>query len=335
MTALRAGIWADGGAGVGFGHLSRCCAVAQALARLGADTAIFTVDPQSTAYVTVQGVPAQSETSFAEFAFACARTEIALIDSYRLSQTDWAALDAVSPVIAAFDDWHTNDLPVDVVINSLPGADQGRYRVRPGTRYLLGPQYVALRAIITQLQPHSVRGDVRRILISLGGGGSRGLVYEVAAVAAQCYPLAAITATVGPFDEMDSFAVPSLELLRMPDDFAQRMRDADILICGGGQTLCEAAALGTPAVGLCLGAEQRENLASMAQLGGCLAVFPERPDRPIDPKTLGPVLLELRHRGSRQRCSAASRQIVDGRGRDRIAAVLTAMAEQKRIACPK
>ena len=51
----RAVFWADSGPGVGFGHLTRCCSVAQELQKSGTEVCVFTPDPRGVAYAQSLG----------------------------------------------------------------------------------------------------------------------------------------------------------------------------------------------------------------------------------------------------------------------------------------
>jgi spore coat polysaccharide biosynthesis predicted glycosyltransferase SpsG len=99
-----------------------------------------------------------------------------------------------------------------------------------------------------------------------------------------------------------------------PPELAPLMAAADLAVCAGGQTTYELAAMGLPAVALCIADNQRINLDALAQVPTLLL---------SDAAALSSTVRALAaDRTQQQRLSQRGRALVDGRGADRVAAAL-------------
>jgi spore coat polysaccharide biosynthesis predicted glycosyltransferase SpsG len=140
---------------------------------------------------------------------------------------------------------------------------------------------------------------------------------RLARIAATAFPLAHVT-VVGR-DGPTSVAWPDrCDVRQAPADYPDLVRHADVIICGGGQSLIEAAAVGTPAAALLLGDDQFRQRAAMIAAGAAADGGDWRTTN-ADAELQG-ALESLRDAGSRTRMSSRGRALVDGRGADRLAA---------------
>src|SRR5262249_61873295 len=74
-------------------------------------------------------------------------------------------------------------------------------------------------------------------------------------------------------------AVDGVQALAAPDSLFDQQLAADLVISGGGQTMLEAAACGTPCISLVLAENQREQTLRLASSGAVVLVDPPDVDR--------------------------------------------------------
>ena len=130
---------------------------------------------------------------------------------------------------------------------------------------------------------------------------------------------------IGPFFDnaqaIERAAAQSLDRVVIhydPQDMRTLMVEADIAITGGGQTTYELAASGTPAVAICLADNQAANLAGLAQ-AGTLDYCGSARDDDLGVKIDAALKVLAADVKRRQEMSARGRQLVDGRGAQRVA----------------
>ena len=75
----------------------------------------------------------------------CDLLNFAVVDSYAVAVDGECLAQVRGSVVAVIDDLADRLLPVDLVINGAIDAHRLAYQTRPGTRLLLGPDYVLLR----------------------------------------------------------------------------------------------------------------------------------------------------------------------------------------------
>ena len=308
-------IWSESGPGVGLGHIARCGTLAAALQRRGVTVRLFTGAPEGVEFARELGLTA----AMADRASVISgqAMPLAIVDSYRVSSDDVESLRVRGVMTVVFDDGGTAPLRGDVVVNGAPGADQVRSGHEPGRRYLLGPSYFALRSAFVNAPPKTFPETIGAVLVTVGGEDELRRLPRLAGIAASACPLARIT-VVARIAEPAGAAWPDrCDARYAPADYPELVRHADVIICGGGQSLIESAAVGTPAAALLLGNDQYRQREAMIAAGAAVDGGDWRAnDAEAD---LRRALDVLRDAGSRARISSCGRALVDGRGADRLA----------------
>ena len=196
---------------IGFGHFRRCLSLAEALRRLGTDCVfLLDEDPVCAGQATAAGFEAMNvrpEEDLSQTIEQCrkrrARTIVA--DSYALDAKYLSGLREAKAVVAVVDDMGDRELPVDLVINGSMNADQLAYRAGKTTRFLLGPRYVLLRSEFAEEPKRAVAEQVRRVLVTVGGGDPEHLTPKFVRWAAEALKDASVDVMIGPmFDEQGS-----------------------------------------------------------------------------------------------------------------------------------
>lgn len=324
-----------GGATVGLGHVRRCMTLAQALAAEGAEVH-FVVDAEPTVEAIlrqhgfdVMCVGSDDEPELCETArAACAWGAQALVcDSYAIRGEYLAGLPV--PVVAVIDDLADRPLPVGLVINPAAGACALAYETEAGTKLLLGPDYALLRAEFAQEPTREIRPTVQRVLITVGGADPFDLTPRLIACTQQALGRLRVDVVVGPFWSAESqgglsraaAADGAVTLHHDPAGMRELMLAVDLAIAGGGQTVYELAATGTPAVALQLAPNQRGNLRGLAE-GGALVWAGDARDPDLTTLVGDALTAVANDRERRQAMSRCGRRLVDGQGARRVARAL-------------
>jgi spore coat polysaccharide biosynthesis predicted glycosyltransferase SpsG len=334
---------ADGGPGIGLGHVVRCAALAEALAEAGFEThaAVRKAPPGVTAPLARAGAAvhdlpgdltlerdaaatieaARATGARAVVADLCAlntRPDGSVAESVRYLETLAAA---GLPVFLMDDLRLLPRLPVAAVINPNLGAEAGDYsEAAPSALRLLGARYAPVRrafAVARRTVP-PIAPSARRLLVTLGGGASA-FAEEALAALARIEPPFEITAVIGP-GVLHPGAPGGARIVEAPADPASLMAAADLIVSGGGTTKYEIATLGIPSVLVPLTDHQVPLTAAFARAGIArdLARF--------DADALVDAVAGLRaDADERLRMRERGRALVDGMGAGRIVA---AIAEQ-------
>lgn len=334
MIAIRT----DGDSEVGLGHVRRCLALAAELARSSEVRFFLKGSEEVAALIRRAGFPCEAvsggfETTLAAIHSAGARGLV--LDSYEATRGDYEAARARVGFLVVLDESGRYPLPADLVINAAPGvaAPAGEN----GARYLLGPRFALLRLEFAGPVARDVRQRVGRLFLILGGATPGGLVAALARVARQALPEAVVDLVVGPAGDDPAHVVEKLANLdgvnihAAPESVRPLMLGADLAITGGGFTLFELAATGTPAVGVELAPNQRANLAGMAEAG--TLVVAGKADEFGLAEAVGRALRSVALDVERRRAmSRRGLELVDGRGAARVAEAIRVRLEERRPA---
>jgi UDP-2,4-diacetamido-2,4,6-trideoxy-beta-L-altropyranose hydrolase len=332
----------EGGSTVGLGHVTRCAALARVVAGGGASVSfVVPPDPQVLALLRQQWsdvvpVPWTTDPAAALNTLRLREADVVVVDGYSTGPEFLRALRSVAGQVVAVDDAADRELPVDVVVNGGVSAERLPYRRTPDTVFLLGPSYALLDPAYAELPDSSSGERVRRTLVCLGGGRYGDAILEVLGGLDVAVGDCAVDVAAGPFShdwpELDAAAQSSRHRVSIHRDrFGLRdlMLTADIAVSGGGVTLYELAATGTPTVALQTADNQAGNVEGFERAGAALVV--RAGGNVALSESLATALARLAgDRALRASMGARGRRLVDGRGAFRVAAALARMPISRR-----
>ena len=335
---------ADGGPGIGGGHIMRCLALAQAWSETGG-RAVFcaaTLAPSLQQRLVDEGfgciaIDAKAGNSpDAEATSAAAKSlgaGIVVVDGYQFPLQFHQRLREAGLRTAALDDNGEIGAYVDdLVINQNRHASPALYAERADhTRLLLGTEYALLRREFRRPQdpPRAFPAAARQLLVTLGAADPLNVTAAViASIGPVLPPDTEIVVVVGGSNpHADAIAacaarLPNCRVLSDPGDGMPRlMVAADLAVCAGGSTMWEMACIGTPFIPIVIAENQRQAAMAMAGDG-----YPAIEAAAIERELPAVVAALAADAGRRETLSRRGRRLVDGRGAERVCAALRELA---------
>jgi spore coat polysaccharide biosynthesis predicted glycosyltransferase SpsG/CMP-N-acetylneuraminic acid synthetase len=320
---------ADGGRGIGMGHVYRSLAIADALRQASRAEVAFLMSgehAEGIATASRAGYPVRVagdvrlETQLdhiRDFAPAILINDLpALEDAYlrALSHLGCTTVNLVDTL---------DDLEVTESYKQLIVSVMNDDRETPEGFYG-GPEFAILRGHF-QNRAKELRHEARLLLLTFGGSDPQGLTLLAARALAGLPEAIEIVAVTGPaFSHREKLQALLRALPRklavvhaIGGHIADLMQDADVVVCSGGMSVYEIAALGTPGLVLAQNAREDQRMRDFARngtveyLGLGTEVGQER--------LRDAVQALLRDPARRRAMSARGRALVDGLGASRTA----------------
>ncbi len=306
---------APAGAGRGFGHLTRCVALARALG----------VRP----LLALRGGRRACE---AALAFGADVVETPSLRSLAALKPDVVVID--DPVVRDAERWSRfarrlgarvvsvhdlglgargSDLAIDGSVTR-PIRPSGRGVVLSGTRFAVIDPSLARQPATRPSRPS--------VLIALGGGPHARRAQAIANAIAAVDPQVDIRIAAGFVPAVKGRSTGRIQWVASPRGLTKELARATVAVVGGGVSLYEAAAMGVPSVSVPVVRSQVPTVLAFARRQAAIAV----------PYTAGPqvagdkVVGLLANATRRRRLARRSREVVDGRGASRAAAAVLKIA---------
>lgn len=277
-------IRADGGESLGLGHLKRCVPLAKALREDGYDVAFVRTARRDGAVaistpfrtlwledgpvVPVGGQLADAEATLSTLGSLIADTSWVVVDHYALS-SDWEKrVGQHGPRILAIDDFRDRIHCADILVSDSPqpfDPDSAGRSVQ-----LVGPQYALLDDEFAFAPSHDQSAPGRRrLLVTFGGSDPTGETSKVVEALGDLRPrcpdlerfdVDVVVGAVNPAVERlreSARALPWITLHISPATLAPLIKDADLVITSGGNTMVETLSLRTPCLVIMTSANQQ------------------------------------------------------------------------------
>jgi UDP-2,4-diacetamido-2,4,6-trideoxy-beta-L-altropyranose hydrolase len=317
----------DAGPDVGGGHVMRSLTLAGALAEAGADCA-FLARPAVEAVLDAFA-PDTARTVAAE------PFDAVVFDHYGLAAPDHRACAKGRPTLV-IDDLANRPLEADLVLDAGPARRPEDYAglTPPGATLLLGPNHAPVRPAFPALRDQALArraagGPVRRILISLGltdVGGITGRVVDLLLSRIGDVALDVVVGGGAPsLPRLRAMSDPRLSLHVDTQAMPRLTLEADLAVGAGGSTSWERCILALPTLTLILADNQIAAATALEAAGASPSLDVGAPD--FDTAFGAAIDRLLADADWRASLSAASAQVCDGGGAQRVAtALLTAIA---------
>ena len=330
----------DGGAEIGFGHVRRCLSIARALRDREGYGVRFAMkeDDLATKDVEAEGFPVErmpngpKEIDWLLQLGAQYEPVAAVLDvRTELSATSVMRLRGAGMIVATIDDASQRRLCADAAF--YPPVPQVFGLNWRGTESepLVGWEWVVLGH--ESMPPFSSKAGRARVIVSMGGSDPQGLTLPVVRVLSGLDPYFDVTVVVGPsadcaLDQDVAKAAPRFTVVRSPNDLPRLMSEAHLGVISFGVTAYELAALGVPALYLCLTPDHATS-ASAFELAGMGASLGVGANETLIGQAVESMLAD---RERLKAMSAAGRLNIDGRGAHRIAERVRRLVEERKEA---
>lgn len=266
----------DAGADHGLGHLSRCVAIADAVAAQGNMTRFYVhADDSMKAFVGKHDWRAvSSDTGVAgDLEFMQRELEhmpdsVVVVDNKRVGKEYVAALRTLRST-AQIVDGDPRESAADIVINNHPGAEAFDGQ----ERFLLGPAYNTVRPGYFAA---AKKADRKAILITLGGEDPGNHTAWILRNLGDLFANRPVLVAIGPAHsnpasvEQAAKNIASAEIHRAPRDLVALAERSEIAISAGGTTCYELAAAGIAIGAIATEPHQHELIAPLAERGAIL-----------------------------------------------------------------
>lgn len=320
-------IRADGGPEIGYGHLVRTGALATELLDCGHEVTYATTTPEQVRDVCPTGVDTVTvpsrEDPMPVREFTRDHADITVVDSYLADETYQKQLREVCPLVVIADDTR-HRIAVDVLVNGNLYASDLEYEVIGSEpKWCLGPKYLLLRRAITEytsLDP-PWREAPTRAIVTMGGSDIAELTPTVVR-AFDGFDLR-VDAVVGPgfsVEQEDTIikvadnVSANVCVVRDPDNFPERMFQADFAVTTASTTTYELLALGTPIINLPV-VDNQQLIADALREHDAATVLEETAGVDAFSDAIGDYVSD---RSLRRKRREIGRDLIDGRGVDRV-----------------
>ena len=280
-SSKRILIRVDGSHSIGLGHVYRMRTLAENLSEKK-----YTVHFLTRPYTSGADILGQSGFELLYQIDKTALVETAVLEEY---QPDLIVLDILSTPanqltdlrerttarVLSFDDTGAGLQQSDGVINALVFC-WGQYEPDNCRAKLYeGPDYLIIRPLPTERwQPKRDIGGMMKVFLAFGGTDDHRVSGRMIAALNDLASPLHVTVNLGPAAQADTVLQAAaktsphrVEVLHATPDLWQQMLFADLVICGGGIMLYEAAALGVPSAGIATERHEIGNLEFAAKCG--------------------------------------------------------------------
>ena len=335
MNTLRLLIRADAGVNIGMGHVMRCMALAEEAAKQGHDVffagsgipAIATerMEKHRIAHIMMPRAGGSDADALATLNVATRiNPDWIIVDNYGLGASWEAAVGSGKWKVMAIDDLPSRKHACDILLDQNLDAPNRAESIVPGKCVqLLGLNYTLIRKEFMRpsRQDASSSRDAVRVLITLGGGASQGLLQRIIA-----------TVLMGPLDDQHQDSISNskhtLHLCRGTADMPAHLGKADVIVSAGGSTCWEASIMGKPLILLCLAENQRNIVRSLVSKKCALEV--ESPfDDSMEMRLTSLLTLLATDVSLRSTMSQHISRLVDGKGAMRVLEILSREANHE------
>jgi UDP-2,4-diacetamido-2,4,6-trideoxy-beta-L-altropyranose hydrolase len=328
---------------MGTGHVMRCLALAQAWQNSGG-SAVFAMaetTPAVRARLQSEGfeilpvqrtVDAGSDASQLTLVASERSAEWVVVDGYQFNAAYQRELKTAGLKILLVDDnGRAAPYSADLVLNQNLHATEQMYERRESyTRLLLGTRFCLLRREFNSWRDwnREISPIGRKVLITMGGSDPDRFT-EVIIQSLRLAKIEGLEATVvvggsnphwASLQRMASEFSGSLHLLRDASDMAELMAHADAAVSAAGTTCWEICLLGLPALLISV-AENQRALAQELNDRGC-AIHLGKPQDLSEERIAWQLERLLDSSEIRLSLSRRARQLVDGKGAERVTSIM-------------
>jgi spore coat polysaccharide biosynthesis predicted glycosyltransferase SpsG len=255
----------ESGGGAGWGHVSRCTAIAQAFEEKGHSTQFVIDGSMGSEFAKVQfpftfckWVQGQ-ETAMK----LLHRADAVIVDSYKANAAIYAGIASRVPLVACLDDTNRLEYPAGIVINSSVSNEMILKGTDEKIEYLLGPTYAPLRMPFWDTKEKRIRQSPRMVLIYLSENDPRKLCGLVIDSVLKIFGGGRIICIASGNAHLGARVLNGVTA----EKIKSLMMKADLAVAAGGQIIFELARVGVPTVAIGIAENQKANIDGWQKRG--------------------------------------------------------------------
>lgn len=277
---MRAVFRCDATPEIGFGHLVRCMALAEAFRMYGTQSTFAGHFDEAGRSQLVAGefewidLPAPVNSPDGERAFARLQPPDFLVaDSYRVDEAYLEDLKEAGHSVVLLDDFHSlQSYPCRVVLNFTVEAPT--YDYPRGPTHLLGPEFFLPRRKLVELRAQSIAKDrsgmARNLFLAIGGSDPKGIAGRLIGILHETHSDCCLRALAPDTPEVtrliNDFASGS-QIIARQENLSAEFCWADLVVSGGGLIKYESAYMGVPVAAISQNAGQAGESKAFAGVG--------------------------------------------------------------------
>jgi len=256
-----------------------------------------------------------------------------ILDGYGLTnQNPYSRLTASGSRLLTLDDTGEHPLHTDILLNQNT-EDPALYRdqTNPECRLLLGPRYALIdRQFLAKRRSSTPTDKLKRILISFGGVDRKNRttrILDLLDKIKEPLSLDVVLGTYYPFDDQNLSCKTShpIQFHRNVACLAPLMSKADLMISAGGSTIWQACCMGVPLLALQTVDNQEKVIGTLIEHRAALCLDVSNTDH-HEAGVAETLFLDrfkrLMNPHLRNELSTNAKKLVDGKGVNRVAAML-------------
>lgn len=258
-------IRADGGNGIGMGHLARTSVLADEL--LKCEEVVYVCSTQyaeGISFLRNKGYNVIEAEDVVETLLSIA-AECIITDSYQIDENYIEQIRRHFDVVGYIDDNALIDYKADFIINQNYKADEIEYKVNAGCNMLLGSNYLLVRDEFRNIKPIPINNEVKKILLTVGGSDKWNYTDKLLAGLVDQLPFEfhVVIGPVFPYGEevMEKYSKHSNVVFERMPCMSKLASECEIAISSCGSTLYELGLVGIPTLGVIV-ADNQEGLAA-------------------------------------------------------------------------
>jgi len=338
----------DGTTQSGWERLARCLALAAALQRRRRPTYFLSqLDPASLAMTIKRAgndwldadcvAGAEHDLSETLQEVRRVRAGAVVVDAANATEDYLAAIQATGTLVVSMDHLATVRFPSQLVINPLLGPGRDAYSFDTGTQLLLGSRYALVRPEIRRARPARAQEPSQpfRAMVALGDDDPNQQTAELARLLLNAPKVERVDVIVRPqhpglsaLQEMVAANSERLTVATEPAEVTARVARSHFAISAGGGWSLELACVGVPQL-LIVQSESHWPTAQRLEEEGAATCLGWHEN--VSAQTIRMAIQNLLGDSlERQAMSRCGRQLIDGRGPDRLVTALEVMLHPSR-----
>jgi len=254
----------EGGKLFGFGHITRCLAIANVFKKYGFSIN-FIVNGDESIYSSIKEKKSiynwfiMENQLLRELSNDC--PTLILLDSIEIINKQILEIESLNiPIIFIDDDKRRNILNKGFVVDWTVLSDKKNYFIprKKEVSYFLGSKYTPLREEFSSVKQKVINENIRNIMVAFGGADIKNLTPTILKHLNIFLPNCKKNIVIGNgfqnMDEIEKYKDSNTKFIYNANaiQMVQLMQESDLAIASGGQTLYELARVGTPTIAILL-----------------------------------------------------------------------------------